>query len=216
MNCSGVRKRLVEYVEAELGLRGALPVPEQLEEALEAHLARCARCREEAAAIRNSLTVANMADEVQATAHFKAKTVRLLKQEAERVRGVTPFAFRLRPAFAYLATVLVLGILLVIFLPQRAERVELAADTTEFEQQVDQCAREIQLLADTLSGSDYESASYVERAQLDRIVMLDRSVDECWEAYGKNPENTRIRTLLLAQMREEVDALKSFYEVRSL
>jgi hypothetical protein len=46
--------------------------------------------------------------------------------------------------------------------------------------------------------------------------MLAASIEECWDALERNPENVRVRSLLLSQMREEVDALKSFYEVRTL
>ena len=67
-----------------------------------------------------------------------------------------------------------------------------------------------------MPGADYETASYEERSQLDKIELLAGSIDECCDAFEENPENPRVRDLLLAQMREQVDALKSFHEVRLL
>ena len=216
MNCFGVRKRLLDYVEAERDRRRASPLPDQSARAIEAHLDGCPRCREEAEAIRTTLTVADMAGDVEPGAAFKLRTVRLLKQEAERVPARTPFAVRFRPALACAAVVLLLGVLLVIFVPERGVRVELAVGTGEFEEQVEQYAREIEFLAGTLSGSGNEFTSYVERVHLDKIELLASSIDECWDAFEENPENSRIKGLILAQMREEVDTLKSFHEVRSL
>ena len=216
MKCIFIHGRLIDYVETELGLRGTSPLPERLIKAMKAHLEQCSECREEAAAIRNTFATADMVDEVEPDAGFKVRTVGLLKREAERLTWSAPFALRLRPVFAYVVAIAVLGVLLAVFLPERAERVELAANIDEFEVQVERYARDIEFLAGTLSGSVYEPASYVERAHLDKIVMLASSIEECWEALGRNPENEYVRTLLLTQMKEEVHALKSFYEVRSL
>ena len=216
MKCVFIRRRLIDYVETELGLGGTSPLPERLTKAMKAHLEQCSRCRKEAAAIRDTFATADMVGEVEPDAGFKVRTVGLLKREAERLTWSAPFALRLRPVFAYVVAIAVLGVLLAVFLPERAERVELAANIDEFEAQVERYARDIEFLAGTLSGSGYEPASYVERAHLDKIVMLASSIEECWEALGRNPENEHVRALLLTQMKEEVHALKSFYEVRSL
>jgi hypothetical protein len=216
MKCFFVRRKLVEYVETELDLPGATPLPDQIREAVETHLERCTGCREELEAIRDSLAAAETVAEVEPSAGFKLRTVGLLKEEAERLAGPVPLGLRLRPAFAYVVAIAVLGILVAVFLPESTERVELAGDIEEFEAEVDQYARDIEFLVGVLPGPDYEPASQVERAQLDRIAMLADSIEECWEALERNPENERVRDLLLAQMRQEVDALKSFYEVRSL
>jgi len=216
MKCFFVRRRLVEYVEAELGLPGATPLPDQVRGAIETHLEGCTGCREELEAIRDTLIAADKVAEVEPSTGFKLRTVGLLKEEAERLAGPVPPALRLRPAFAYVVAVAVLGILVAVFLPERAERVELAGDIKEFEAEVDQYARDIEFLVGVLPGPDYEPASQIEQAQLDRIAMLADSIEECWEALERNPENERVRDSLLAQMRQEVDALKSFYEVRSL
>jgi hypothetical protein len=216
MKCILIRKRLVSYVEAELGLPGAVPLPEREREAVRVHLERCPGCREEVEAIRDSLATADMVGEVEPSGGFKLRTVGLLKQEAERLTSPVPFALRLRPVFAYVVAVAALGILVAVFLPERAERVELAGDIEEFEAEVDRYARDIEFLVGVLPGPDYEPTSQVERVHLDKIVMLANSIEECWEALARNPENVRVRSLLLTQMKEEVDALKTFYEVRSL
>ena len=189
----------------------------ELVSAIEAHLDRCVRCREEAEAIRDTFAIARLAGEVEPEGDFKLRTVRLLKQEAERA-APTPAAVRFRPALAYATVLVALGVLLAIFLPERdgAVPVELAAGTDEFAEQVDQYAQEIEFLAGTLPESDYETASYAERAHLDKIELIAGSIDECWDAFEENPENQRVRNLLLAHMREEINALKSFHEVRVL
>ncbi len=216
MKCPLVRRRLVDYIEAELGLPGAVPLPERERETVKVHLERCPGCREEMEAIRDSLATADMVGEVEPSVGFKLRTVGLLKEEAERLAGPVPFGLRLRPVFAYVVAIAVVGILVAVFLPERAQRVELAGDIKEFEAEVDQYARDIEFLVGVLPGPDYEPASQVERAHLDKIVMLANSIEQCWDAVERNPENVRVRSLLLSQMREEVDALKSFYEVRSL
>jgi hypothetical protein len=159
-----------------------------------------------------------MAGEVEPGAEFRLRTVRLLKQEAERAAARAPTAVRFRPALAYATVVVALAVLLAVFLPERdgATPVKLAAGTEEFEEQVDRYAQEIEFLAGTLPESDYETASYAERAHLDKIELIAGSIDECWDAFEENPENLRVRNLLLARMREEVQALKSFHEVRVL
>ena len=216
MNCSGVRKRLLDYVEVERGLRGTAPLPDDLVSAIGAHLDQCVMCREEAEAIRDTLAIAGMAGEVEPSRDFKLSTVGLLKREAERAAARAPAAVEFRPALAYAAIFLVLGIMLALFLPRRATRVELVGNTDEFEEQVEQYAQEIEFLAGTLPSSDYESVSYAERVHLDKIELLAGSIEQCWGAFEENPESPRVRNLLLAQMREEIDALKSFHEVRLL
>jgi hypothetical protein len=157
-----------------------------------------------------------MVSEVEPSIGFKPRTVGLLREEAERSTARVPFALRLRPVLVYVVAVAVLGALAAVLLPERAERVELAGDIEEFEVEVDRYARDIEFLVGVLPGPDYEPASQVERSHLDKIVMLAASIEECWDALERNPENVRVRSLLLSQMREEVDALKSFYEVRTL
>jgi len=216
MNCSGVQRRLIDYVEAERGVGGTSPLPENIMRAIEAHLGRCDRCRDEAAAIRETLAVAGMAREIEPTADFKQRTVRLLRQEAQRAVARTPVAVRLRPALAYAVALVTLATLVVVLMPERAVRVQLATGTEEFEEQVERYAKEIEFLADTLPAATHETTSYIERVHLDKIELLASSIDECWDAFEQNPENVRVRTLLLAQMQEEVDTLKSFLEVRAL
>jgi len=193
-------------------------LPAELVSAIEAHLERCIRCCQEAEAIRDTFAVAHMAGEVEPGAEFKLRTVRLLKQEAERAAARAPLAVRFRPALAYAAVLVAVGLLLTVFLPERdgAVPVKLAAGTGEFAEQVDQYAQEIEFLAGTLPESDYETVSYAERAHLDKIELIAGSIDECWNAFEENPENPRVRNLLLVHMREEIDALKSFHEVRVL
>jgi predicted anti-sigma-YlaC factor YlaD len=216
MKCSGIQKRLLEYVEAERGLGGASPLPENIVRAIESHIGHCDRCRDEAEAIRETFTVAAVAGELEPSSGFTQRTVRLLKQEAQRARARTPVAVRLRPVLAYAVILVALGILVAVLMPERAVRVQLAAGTDEFQEQVERYAKEIEFLAETLPSAEHEPVSYVERAHLDKIELLASSIDECWNAFEKNPENPQIRTLLLAQMQEEVDTLKSFIEVRSL
>jgi|GEM_PF-2989015 len=218
MNCSGLRKRLLDYLEAERGLRGTAPLPNDLVSAIEAHLERCVTCREEAEAVRETFAIADMAGEVEPDGDFKLKTVRLLRQEAERAPARAPIAVQFRPVLAYAAVLMVLGVSLGVFLRgrDRATPVRLAASTDEFEEQVEQYVQEIEFLAGTLPGSDYETASCAERAHLDKIELLAGSIDECWDAFEENPESPRVRELLLAQMQEEIDALKEFHEVRLL
>ncbi len=216
MNCSSVRKRLIDYVETERGLPGASALPQHIVDAIEAHLDRCPRCRSEAEAIRRTFTVAAMAEEVEPTADFKRRAVQLLRQEAQRRTASVPVTVWLRPALAYAAILIGMAILVAVFMPERAVRVELAAGTEQFEEQVAQYAEEIEFLAQTLPRSEDEPLSHVERAYLDKIKLLASSIGECWDAFEQNPENVRVRTILLAQMREEVNALKSFLEVRSL
>ena len=216
MKCSSVRRRLIDYVEAERGARGASSLPQDVVKAIGAHLDQCPRCRSEADSIRATFTVADMADEIEPSADFKQRTVRLLRQEAQRITVRAPVAVWLRPALAYAAVVIVLVLLVVVLMPERAVRIELAAGTEEFEQQVAQYAEEIEFLAETLPSREAAPVSHVERAHLDKIELLACSIEECWDAFEKNPENMRVRRLLLAQMQEEVDTLKSFLEVRSL
>lgn len=193
-------------------------MPDDLVRAIEAHHNRCVRCREEVEAIRGTFAIADMAGEVEPDGEFKLRTVRLLKQEAERAAARAPVAVQFRPALAYAAVLVAVGVLLAVFLPgrDRAVPVKLVAGTDEFEEQVEQYVKEIEFLAGTLPGADYETASYEERSHLDKIELLAGSIDECCDAFEENPENPRVRNLLLAQMREQVDALKSFHEVRLL
>jgi len=216
MNCNNVRRRLIEYVETERGLGGTSTLPQHVVDAIGAHLERCAACRSEAEAIRATFTVAGTANEIEPSADFKQRTVRLLRQEAQRVTAPAPVAVWLRPALAYAVVLIVVAILVAVLVPERAVRVELATGTEEFEQQVERYAEEIEFLAQTLPGSENEPVSQVERAHLDKIDLLASSIDECWNAFEENPENVRVRRLLLAHMQEEVDTLKSFLEVRSL
>jgi hypothetical protein len=216
MKCSSVRKRLIEYVETERGLPGARGLPQHIVDAIAAHLDQCPRCRREAEAIRATFTVAGMTGEIEPTADFKQRTVRLLRQEAQRVTAPAPVAVWLRPALAYAVILVALAILVAVLVPERAVRVELATGSEEFEQQVERYAEEIEFLAQTLPGSEDESISQVERSHLDKIDLLASSIDQCWDAFEENPENVRVRRLLLAQMQEEVNTLKSFLEVRSL
>ena len=85
MKCPLVRRRLVDYIETELGLPGAVPLPERQREAVRVHLERCPGCREEVEAIRVSLATADMVGEVEPSVGFKSRTVGLLKEEAERL-----------------------------------------------------------------------------------------------------------------------------------
>jgi len=137
--------------------------------AVEAHLDQCVRCRQEVEGIRATLAIADMAHEVEPDAEFKLKTVRLLKQEVEQATARAPV---FRPALAYAAVLVALGLLLTFFLPERATRVELVGNTEEFEERVEQYAQEIEFLAGTLPGADYETVSYEERAHLDKIELL--------------------------------------------
>ncbi len=218
MNCSGLRKRLLDYVESERGFRGTVSLPDDLVSAIESHLDACVRCREEVDAIRETFAVADMAGEVEPAGDFTLKTVRLLKDEAERAAARAPVAVQFRPALAYAAVLVALGVSLAIFLRERdgATPVKLATSTGEFEKQVEQYTQEIEFLAGTLPGAEYETASLEERAHLEKIELLAGSIDECWDAFEENPENPRVRELLLAQMQEEIDALKAFHEVRLL
>jgi len=216
MKCSSVRKRLIDYVETERGLPGASGLPQHIVDGIAAHLDRCPRCHSEAEAIRATFTVAGTAREIEPTADFKQRTLRLLGQEAQRLTVPAPVAVWLRPALAYAVGLIVVAILVAVFMPERAVRVELVTGADEFEQQVDRYAKEIEFLAQALPSSEDEPVSQLERAHLDKIDLLASSIDECWDAFEENPENLRVRRLLLAHMQEEVDTLKSFLEVRSL
>jgi hypothetical protein len=110
----------------------------------------------------------------------------------------------------------VAGVIALLLPRQRVQPVELAKNTDQFEKQIGQYTREIDLLAGTLSGSQSEPTSYAERACLDKAMILANSIDECARALKRNPENERVKTVLLANMREEVDTLKSLYKERTL
>jgi hypothetical protein len=155
--------------------------------------------------------------EVEPSAQFKLRTVAALRQEAERLARPDPFALRLRPVLVSLVVLATVAGVIALLLPrQRVQPVELAKNTDQFEKQIGQYTREIDLLAGTLSGSQSEPTSYAERACLDKAMILANSIDECARALKRNPENERVKTVLLANMREEVDTLKSLYKERTL